>query len=121
LNATTQPATESPARDGRVFVETPAEVEEAAKAYLAADLAWKAGLSRDNLPFAERTRLYEEAMETERALVRAMEAAQGPWARLAGYYEVGGRIWVGFDKVSPDGLTLVVKRTRPVFAARRPR
>jgi hypothetical protein len=111
----TTTTTEAPARDGRVFVETPAEVEEAAKAYFAADLAWKAGLSRDNLPFAERTRLYEEAMETERALVRAMEAAQGLWARLCGYYATCG-VFVGFDKVSPDGLTLVIKRTRPVFA-----
>jgi hypothetical protein len=119
LNATTQPATEAPARDGRVFVETPPAVAEAARRFLAADAAWWKGL-REDVPFSLRTELYEAAMEAERELVRAMEEHQGTHARLSGYYACDG-VWAGFDKVDACGLTLVVKRTRPVFAAKRPR
>ena len=108
-----------PQRDGRCFVETPAEVDNAVRQDLAADRAWKDGLGRDDLTLAERTRLYETAMESERELIRVMEAAQAPRARMAGYYEVGGRVWVGFDKVDACGLSLVFKYTKPVFAARR--
>ena len=111
----------APLRIGRVFAETPAEVAEACRRYRTADLAWKAGLGRDDLTLAERTRLYEEAQESERELVRVMEEAQAPRARLAGYYAVDGPAWVGFDKIGPDGLTLVFKYTKPVFATKRPR
>jgi hypothetical protein len=106
---------EAPARDGRVFTETPASVAEVFRIFLAAEAAWGDGLRRDDLTLAERTRLYEAAFQARRELIRAMEEAQGRWARLSGYYEVGGA-WVGFDKVDACGLTLVVKRTRPVFA-----
>ena len=106
----------APERDGRCFVETPAEVKEAYRVFLTADLAWKAGLGQDDLALAARTRLYEDAQEAERELIRAMEAAQGRRARMAGYYEVPGPTWVGFDKIGPDGLTLVFKYAKPVFA-----
>lgn len=109
--------TEAPVRDGRVFVETPPEVVSAARQFLAADAAWYAGVKQD-LTSAERTRIYEAAMEAERELVRVMEEAQGQWARLAGYYQVGN-VWVGFDRVHSGGMNFTIKHTKPVFASKR--
>ena len=115
MTTTTTPA--APARDGRCFVETPAEVLAAARAYFAADLAWAASFKQP-LSYAETTPIYEAARETERELIRVMEEAQGPWARLAGYYQVDN-VWVGFDRIHSDGMTLTVKHAKPVFAKKK--
>lgn len=102
-----------PQRDGRCFVETPAEVAQAIRDYLAADATWKSSLRRG----ARTSQFYDEMNEAERECCRVMVEHQGVHARMVGYYEVDG-VWVGFDKVSRYGLTLVVRRTRPVFAAK---
>jgi hypothetical protein len=107
--------TSAPARDGRVFVETPPAVAEAARRFLAADAAWHASFKQP-LTYAETTPIYEAAREAEWELIRVMEEAQGRWARLAGYYEVEGPVWVGFDRIHSGGMNFTVKRTRPVFA-----
>ena len=118
MSTTTTPT--APARDGRCFVETPLSVAVAIRRYLLADAAWGAGLRREDYTFAESSVLYEAAQGAERELVRVMEEAQGEHARLAGYYECDG--WfIGFDRIHSDGMALTIKRTKPVFAAKRPR
>jgi hypothetical protein len=107
--------TTAPARDGRCFVETPAEVADAARSWLAATAEWKAQ-PKGQLD----SRLYLAAMDAQRELVRVMEEAQAPHARLAGYYSIDG-VWFGFDRIHSDGLQLTIKRSKPVFASKRAR